>query len=185
MVVLCLTGMPGSGKGEVVNIIKDKYSPPVVRMGDLVWEVVKEKGLPLESGYVGKIANEERELYGNDIWAKRCVDRVRESLENGESFVIIDGVRTPNEIAVFKQAFEQELYVLCVFTSPGTRLARIQSRGRVDDTASKEDFDERDRRELEWGLGRVIAKADLCVINEAGLDELKEDVLEVCKKILE
>ena len=52
-------------------------------------------------------------------------------------------------------------------------------RKRIDDTFSKEDFDERDKRELSWGIGEVIALADVMIVNEEGIEEFKKKVEKV------
>ena len=153
MTVICVTGMPGAGKGEAVRILSEEKGVPVVRMGDIVWEWVEKAGLPLKPSVVGPFASEERERYGNDIWARRCVERVKEVMSPD---VVIDGVRTPKEIAVFKEEFGENLVIVVVRSSRKKRLERILSRGRTDDSISKEDFERRDRRELGWGLGGIF-----------------------------
>lgn len=183
MTVVCITGMPGAGKGEVVNILKEEAGLPVVRMGDMVWDVVKARGLPLEPRVVGEIANSERLAHGNDIWARRCIAKVEELLSGGNAHVIIDGVRTLQEIAVFKGAFKERFYVIAVFASLNTRFDRICARKRADDTNTRELFDQRDKRELSWGLGEVIALADGIIMNEGELEELRAATLSVWAKI--
>ena len=46
MKIIAVTGMPFSGKTEVVKIAK-KMNIEIIRMGDLVWEEVKKRGLKL------------------------------------------------------------------------------------------------------------------------------------------
>ncbi len=172
--------MPGSGKGEVVRVLGEQEDLPVVRMGDVVWDYVKKAGLPLESEVVGPFANSEREKFGNDIWARRCVERVKEVMVTD---VIIDGVRTPNEITVFRSEFGTGLVIVCVRTSRDTRLERILSRGREDDSPTEENFNVRDERELSWGLGEVIDMADHIIDNEGELEHLEQDALQLYARI--
>jgi dephospho-CoA kinase len=183
MTVICITGMPGAGKGEVVDILKEEANLPVVRMGDMVWDEVRSRGLPLEPQVVGEIANSERQAHGNDIWAHRCVAKVKEKLSGGNTHIIIDGVRTRQEIAVFKSAFKDSFYVIAVFASLSTRFDRIRARKRADDTNTRELFDQRDKRELSWGVGEVIALADGMIMNEGGLEELRAATLSEWAKI--
>ena len=173
MTAICITGMPGAGKGEVVNILKNEKGLPVVRMGDMVWDEVRSRGLPLEPQVVGEIANSERLAHGNDVWARRCIAKVEEKLSDGNKHVIIDGVRTRQEIVAFKSAFKDSFYVIAVFASLSTRFDRIRARKRADDTNTRELFDQRDARELSWGVGEVIALADGMIMNEGGLEELR------------
>ncbi len=46
---------------------------------------------------------------------------------------------------------------------------------------SIEEFREREKKELSWGLGNVIAMADIVIINEGSLEEFKEKVREILR----
>jgi len=75
--------MPASGKGEAVNVARTAVPGqelPVVRMGDLIWERCEELGFELTPENVGRVANEEREKRGQDVWAWGTVTRIRELL---------------------------------------------------------------------------------------------------------
>jgi len=45
----------------------------------------------------------------------------------------------------------------------------------------KEMLDERDARELDIGIGRVIAQADLVIVNEGDPEELKAKTLQILR----
>ena len=169
MKILVTTGMPGSGKEEFLKCCVGRGAK-VVRMGDMVREKAKEFGLDLSDTSVGSLADEERKRYGMDIWAKRTIPFV------GGDLVVIDGTRGPDEIRAFKNAFGDALKVVAIHASPRTRLERLRSRGRPDSPRSPSEFDLRDRRELDWGLGNAIALADYVVVNEGTVDELKVQV---------
>ena len=167
MRILVTTGMPGSGKEELLNRCIARGAK-VIRMGDMVRDKAKEFGLDLSDASVGSLADEERKRYGMDVWAKRTIPFV------GGDLVAIDGTRGPAEIKAFKNAFGDALVVVAIHTSPKTRFNRLKSRGRPDSPSSLSEFELRDRRELDWGLGDAIALADHMVINEGTLEELTE-----------
>jgi dephospho-CoA kinase len=75
---------------------------------------------------------------------------------------------------VFRRAFGDELTVVAVHASPKTRYERMLKRRRTDDAGSIEAFQARDLRELGWGLGDVIATADVMLVNESSLEALRE-----------
>jgi dephospho-CoA kinase len=54
-------------------------------------------------------------------------------------------------------------------------------RGRPDDAVTWKTFQERDSRELDVGLGRVIAQADVMLINEVGAKDLEQKVTRLLK----
>jgi len=169
MKILVTTGMPGSGKEEFLKCCQARGAK-VVRMGDIVREKAKEFGLDHSDSSVGTLANEERRRYGMDIWAKRTIPYV------GGDLVVIDGCRGPDEIRAFKHAFGDDLKVIAIHSSSKTRFERLKARARPDSPPTKVEFDQRDRRELEWGLGEAIALADFMVINESTLKDLKRNV---------
>lgn len=171
--IVGLTGMPGSGKSVFVETAKKKGFD-VVRMGDVVWEHVKKRGLILNDENVGRVADEERKKFGYGIWAERTLPLIK----NEET--VIDGIRSVEEVRVFKKHFP-DFIVVSVHSSPGTRFQRIMKRKRVDDPFSKEKFDERDKRELSWGIDEVIVLSDIMIVNEGGVDDFKREV----EKILE
>lgn len=169
MKILVTTGMPGSGKEELLRCCEVRGAK-VVRMGDIVRDKAEEFGLKLTDANVGGLADEERKRYGMDIWAKRTIPFV------GGDLVVIDGTRGPDEIRAFKKAFGEALKVVAVHSSPKTRFERLKSRSRPDSPTSFAEFETRDHRELDWGLGDAISLADHMIVNEGTLDELRARV---------
>jgi len=177
MKILVTTGMPGSGKEEFLKCCQAREAK-VVRMGDIVRNKAKEFGLDPSDSSVGTLANEERKRYGMDIWAKRTIPYV------GGDFVVIDGTRGLDEIKAFKHAFGESLVTVAIHSSAKTRFERLKSRSRQDSPTTRVEFDQRDKRELEWGLGEAIALADYMIINESTLGDLKRDVDRLLDAIL-
>ena len=169
MKILVTTGMPGSGKEEFLQCCVTRGAKPI-RMGDIVREKAKEFGLDPSDSSVGTLANEERKRYGKDIWAKRTIPYV------GGELVVIDGTRGTDEIRAFKHAFGDDLKVIAIHSSAKTRFERLKVRGRADSPMTRADFDLRDRRELEWGVGEAIALADYMIVNESTIADLRAEV---------
>src|SRR5213596_1542395 len=155
MKVICVTGMPGCGKEEVLVVAKD-LGFSVVRMGDVVREEAKRRGLPITDAAVGGMA-----------WAERTLPRI-----HGDR-VVVDGLRGRAELDVFRKAFGEALVVVAVHASPRTRYERLLRRKRLDDALTIEAVRARDLRELSWGLGDVVATADIMLVNESSLDQFR------------
>jgi dephospho-CoA kinase len=164
--VVGFTGMPGSGKSVAAAVAKG-LGIPVVRMGDCIWEEVQSRGLPLVDEVVGGVAHEMRERHGPGIWAQRTLEKVRKL---GAAQVCIDGIRSMHEVHVFHEALGRDFVLVALVASPRTRHQRLLARGREDEASSDEAAQARDRRELGWGIGEVIALADVVLVNE-GRDE--------------
>jgi dephospho-CoA kinase len=175
MRVVATTGMPGSGKSLAVDVAEE-LGYRVVRMGDLVREEAKDRGLEPKAESFGQVASEVREKEGPGAWAKRTAQRVREV--NGEN-VLVDGLRNLAELDVFREAFGDDVLVVAVLASPDTRHDRLQDRGRAEDSEDVQTLRERDRRELGYGLGNAIAMADAYVTNEGSPEEAREALRDV------
>jgi dephospho-CoA kinase len=180
MKIIAFTGMPASGKSEAVQLAKDK-GIPVIRMGDLVWEETRRQSKPLDDKNVGDVANSMRKKYGMDIWAKRTVEKIH-SLKKSPH-LIIDGVRNMEEIEYFKKELGLDFFVVAIDASDKLRRKRAITRGRTDDSKDIKDLEERDKREIRWGLQKVIADADIIIPNNGSLDQFKKQVLTVFNKL--
>jgi dephospho-CoA kinase len=180
MKLIAFTGMPASGKSEAVQLAKNK-GIQVIRMGDMVWEETKQQGKPLNDKNVGDVAYSMRENYGMDIWAKRTVEKIRSMKKS--PLLVIDGVRNMEEIEYFKKELGMDFLVIAIDTSDELRRKRAISRGRTDDSKNIKDLEERDKREIRWGLQKVIADADIIIPNNGTIENFKKHVLTVLKKL--
>ena len=170
MAVIGLTGLPCAGKTEFVELAR-KRNFVVHRMGDAVWNYVRNKNLELNNENVARIASEERERCGKGIWAERTLLCIKNRNEN----IVIDGIRNIEEVEIFKKNLPGFVLV-AIHSSLKTRFQRIIKRGRVDDVKSEKAFHERDKRELSWGIEKVIASADFVIVNEGSIEEFRKEV---------
>jgi len=162
--VVVLTGMPGAGKEEFVKVaLREGYA--IIRMGDVVRREAEKRQVAMDERGVGGFASAERQAHGAGIWALRCLPLV------GDGAAVIDGSRSLMEMEVFRSHLGKNVRLVAIHTSPGGRFARLQSRGRYDAPRSWQEFQERDQRELGWGLGSLIALADVMLVNEGSLEE--------------
>jgi len=172
--------MPFSGKTEAVNIAR-KIKIPVFRMGDMVWDEVKKRGLKLNDKNVGTIATHMRKKHGKNIWAIKIIKKIK-SMEKLNK-IVIDGVRNIEEVDTFKRELGKNFNVVAVLSSDKTRHKRALIRNRKDDTKDSKKIVERDQRELGWGLDNVISFADIIVINEGSIDEFKSNIEKIFKML--
>ena len=168
MKILLVTGMPGAGKEELLNVARS-MDIPFLRMGDIVREFHQTSGAAERGLSVGQVANGERELHGKDIWAKRAIERM-----SGDIF-LVDGCRSLDEVDSYK-GLSDNVYIIGVHAPRSVRYDRLVKRGREDAPRDIAEFDERDNRELGWGLGNVIALSDIMIINDSDLESFQSKV---------
>jgi dephospho-CoA kinase len=175
MKLIVTVGMPGSGKDELIAVAQG-MGLATLKMGDLVRDETRRRGLQLTNANVGRIASEEREKHGPGIWAQRALPKLTETR------MLVDGCRSDSEVSVFRHNFG-DLFVLGIFASPETRHDRLVSRHRSDDV-DLQDFYDRDRRELKWGIGNAFSLADGMLVNEGTLDEFRRNARTMLERIL-
>ncbi|MFO7793072.1 MAG: AAA family ATPase [Candidatus Saliniplasma sp.] len=164
MVLILLTGMPGSGKEEFLRVAKE-FDYDVVRMGDVVREIAKQENILMDDISIGSFAHDQRENYHFGIWAERTLNRI------GDSETVIDGVRSYEEVEIFKSELQEKMVIVAVHASPETRYGRLKKRDREDKPEDWGQFVERDHRELDWGVGKIIALADKMLVNEGTVSQ--------------
>jgi dephospho-CoA kinase len=177
MKLVVTVGMPGSGKDELVAVAR-AMGLATLKMGDLVREETRRRGLPVTNANVARIASEEREKHGAGVWAQRAIPKLIETR------MLVDGCRSDTEVTVYRHNFG-DLFVLGIFASPETRYNRMTSRSRSDDGGGLQEFFDRDRRELKWGIGSAFALSDGMLVNEGSLEDFRRSARAMLERVLQ
>ncbi len=163
---ILIIGMPGSGKDEFAMVARE-MGIEVLNMGDIVREFTNSIGVSISMS--GEIASRERRDNGMDVWAKRTIERVK------SNFVVVEGIRNVEEIVRFRKDMEIGL-VVGIASGRDNRYDRLLKRGREDDPRNIEEFGVREKRELNWGIGEVLATADRYLCNDSTIEHFREKV---------
>ncbi|MEM2282241.1 MAG: AAA family ATPase [Candidatus Hadarchaeales archaeon] len=175
--VVGIAGPPGAGKTEVAKVaVRLGFS--YLRMGDVVVEEVRRRGLEISEESVGRVASELRKLGEAEV-ARRCIPSIRQA----EGPVVVDGIRSPAEVREFRREFNG-FRLISVWSSQATRYQRISKRRREDDAAGWEEFLRKDEREMSWGLGEVIVLSDYLLVNEGTVEELRGEAERCLRRLL-
>lgn len=177
MLLILITGMPGSGKSLVVEVAKE-MGLRTYSMGDVVREIAEERYGSVTPENLLETAIWVRRSFGSDYVAKKVLEKIEED----SNIVVIDGVRSLDEVRVFEK--KGSIAILAIHSSPKTRFERLRKRGRAGDPEKWDDFVRRDSIELSLGLGNVIALADYMIVNEETIDKVRAKIRDVLMSIL-
>lgn len=162
--------MPLAGKTTVAGLLEDKGFE-VVDMGDVVRKEMEKKEVPIQN--TGKWVNRQRKEKGMDAIAELTEPYIE---EKDTDKIVITGMRGPSERRRFEDELEQNLEMIAVWASPETRRKRREERMREEDREGDE-FKQRDQRELENGVGRLMALSQHMIINEdLSIEKLEKEV---------
>jgi dephospho-CoA kinase len=166
--------MPLSGKTAVAEILEEEgYA--VLDMGDIVRIEMEKRGIGAES--TGEFVNGLREEHGMDAIARLCMPYLSEMIDEKEK-IVITGMRSLDERERFEEETGEELEMVAVWSSPETRRKRREERQREEDRKGQE-FRKRDHRDLENGVGDLMALSDHLVKNEGTMEELEQKVKKI------
>ncbi|MCX6679763.1 MAG: AAA family ATPase [Methanothrix sp.] len=197
MKIIGFVGLPGSGKGEASQIA-GQQGLAVVVMGDVIRQEAARQGLEPTDQNLGRIGNALRASDGQAAVAKITFERAKAS---GKDVVVVDGLRSREE-ADFFRANADEFHLVEVCAPVEARLKWLATRGRPDDPGrgpanngkeTDEDvkiisscgepeslaaaaLEQRECREMGWGMSEAMKIADLKLLNDGNLDDFREDV---------
>ena len=178
--VFGITGTNGSGKGTVVEFLKQKgfkhYSA-----SELILEEIVKLGLPQNRDSMIMVGNKLRSEFGAGYIAEELIKRAK---NDGEK-AIIESIRTVGEIDNLKKAGG---ILLAVDANQKIRFERAIKRGSVKDNITWEQFVEQENIESESNdpnKQNLIAcrnLADYVINNDGTLTDLENQVNNFIKK---
>ncbi len=181
--IIAIVGMPGSGKGTVVEHICDSYHVPRVYFGGMVYEEVERRGLDIVADE-RMVREDMRAKEGPAVLAKRATLRAKELLQSGAPFVVLDGVYSWDEDSYLRETFGSEYISLAVVAPKSLRYDRVVARKDSHRQYTLEDIMRRDIEELTFHhKGDPIAFAEYYLSNDQDVGSLKKQTDDTMRKI--
>ncbi len=171
MTVIGIVGLPGSGKSEAAAVASE-LDIPVVTMGDVIRQACRDRGLDPEEHH-GEVAQALRDENGPGAIAERSLPTIEDALAQSET-VVVDGIRSDVEVDRFEAAFGDDFTLVSIEAPFDLRQERIDIRGRDDPEA--ESLAEREDRELGFGMGEAMDRADVVVDNTGSLEAFRQRI---------
>lgn len=169
---MAVVGMPGAGKSEAVNILKQRGFA-VIRFGDETDRGLVQQGLPLSAESEKVYREKLRAELGMSAYAQKALPKIEEVQKNS-NMIVLDGLYSWEEYLYLKEHFET-LQVVGVFANSKTRyerLAKRQIRPLTSAEARKRDIDEIEK----LNKGGPIAAADYIIENNGTKEELEKKI---------
>jgi len=167
--IIALVGLPASGKSLASRFLQKKGFR-IVRLGDVTDEEIKKRGLELNEENENIVRQELRNENGMACYAKLNLERIKEG-----GNVIIDGIRSYEELELFRKEFGETFMLVAVETDPELRYSRLEK--RKIRPLTREECMKRDERELDvLGVRKTVEHADKIIRNEGSLDDFRLEI---------
>jgi len=163
--IVCITGMPGAGKSTAAQALASRGWKRVV-MGDVIREETRRRGLEPDAKNTGEVMMVLRKEMGEAAVAELCTSVIRTS---GAEQVVVDGIRSMAEVETFRKS--GRVLLIAIHASRDRRYKLLMERARKDAPPSYQVFLDRDQREIDVGIGTVIALADEVISNQRATPE--------------
>ena len=119
-------------------------------------------------------------FFESSIVAEKCVEIIK---DGKKSPIFIDGIRSMAEVHVFRKYWE--FLVIAIVADDQLRYQWISNRARMDDSKKKSDIEERDIREIGFGLKDVIKDADYTINNNSSVFDLQIKTKTLIMKLIQ
>jgi dCMP deaminase len=176
--ILGVSGLNGSGKGEVVRFLEERSFYPL-SLSDVIRQELARQGVEETRERMIEAGRVLRRAEGEGALAIRLADQ----LASDRNYVI-DSVRHPAEVQELRQR-TSSFKLVWVEAPDEVRIERIRARGRSGDPTTLEALLELEGRELgsdepaAQPLLAVEALADFRVSNAGSIDELRQSVHQI------
>lgn len=181
-IVIGLVGPIASGKGTISEYLQS-LGFEYFSLSNVVREETTARGLEMTRENLQNVGNDLRENFGGAVLVNRLEERIQKA-----DFVVIDGIRNPEEIATIKKNFNGKIVAISAFKN--RRVERYLERAKVrgEDNATLSSFKKIDERDLGKGeadsgqqVQACIDLADFTLKNNGSIQEFQQD----CKEMLD
>lgn len=179
--LVCITGMPGSGKTTVAKIIRKDFSARIFSTGDVIRDEIKRRGLKYTPENDKKVAvwfHSGREAL---LIARLC----RKIKKCKNKIIVIEGLRAEAEPELIEKFLKAKPVIIAVNAGFAIRHKREFARKRfVFDRETEMYLRERDARELKYGLDKLIKSADYKISNSGSIKSLEAKTIKTVRSAI-
>ncbi|MDX1662244.1 MAG: AAA family ATPase [Candidatus Promineifilaceae bacterium] len=199
-----VTGLPGAGKGEFVNILRRMLTRRGIEtryysLSDELRTEARRRGLTVARPVLRTIANQLRLEEGSGVLSLMVVRHLRQDLNEiaieKRLVVIIDAIRNPEEVLALRRQLRKELVLVAVEAPLEVLVQRIAARARFDEpeefvsqkaAARKMILGESGKGEPTHGhnIAECMAMADWRIDNSRSLADLQQQTAHFVREMI-
>jgi dephospho-CoA kinase len=180
--LILIVGLPGSGKSLAADVIKKHFHAKVLETGDVIRDEIKRRGWKYNPENDKKVR-----LWFHSGREHLIVKRIWKKMKNYKGVVVVDGLRSPKELAIFKKIYKGNIFLIKITSSFKVRAQRLIKRGRFGKLESVKYLKERDKSELSdlVGLRQLLREADYTIDNsKLTTKQMEKRVVNLIKSII-
>ncbi|MFZ3077710.1 MAG: nucleoside monophosphate kinase [Candidatus Aenigmatarchaeota archaeon] len=175
--ILCIIGLPGAGKSTVAKMIARNFSACSFESGNVIREEVRRRELRYTKENDRKIA-EWFHAGRENLIIERMAKKMRAC---DRRILVVGGFFAPEEIRMLEKI--GNVVLIAVAAPSAVRYRREMLRRRFSGESEKY-LRERDMRELNEGLGKLLKKAKYRISSRPGKRELEKKTVALVRRIL-
>lgn len=201
--VIGLTGLPSSGKGEVVAAFMAFAHERGLRaehlsFSDQIKDEARSRGYgddQFERSLLSRIGTEMRETEGPGVLAARIVKKIETWTDPCPDIFVVEALRHVGEVETLRAAYGDRFTFIAVESDLPVIARRLIARRRPDESREAMQSEDNAIRLLEEELngaessqspnvGQTMALADVHILNNGTLDKLRRETGRVFAKIV-
>jgi dephospho-CoA kinase len=179
--IICLTGMPGSGKTTAAEIFS-KRGFEIVEGSTLIKEEMVRLGIKVDPESVEKFTLKMKAEHGKEYFAVMTGEKLKPRLDD-HNFLLV-GFRSIAEKEAAQRALGMNMQLIVLMSPQKTRFKRLSER-KILGIKSPEVLLLKDKSNTDQGIEELMDKADYMISNTGSKKELEESIDELLKRITE
>ncbi|MCF7820621.1 MAG: AAA family ATPase [Candidatus Pacebacteria bacterium] len=181
--LIAVVGLPGSGKTETIEYLKEKYNWPNIYLGEATFDRLKSEGLEITQPNEKMMREKIRQELGMAAYAILAMEKIEKKSVNHD-IITLESLYSWEEYITLKEKYNDNFQVIAVYASPKIREERLKTRN-LRPLKTTEEFIDRDYSQIiNLKQAGPIARADYTIINESSLDDLHQVIDKIISKII-
>jgi dephospho-CoA kinase len=175
--IIAAVGLAGSGKDTLVEFLCNHHDFQKLSTGDHLRNIARDQAIKPTRQNLRNLADDLIQEKGSRHLAEILIRQIKEEKMRR---VAISGLRTPDDVAAFREMFGEAFRLVYVEVDEAQlRYERLLSRNATRDQQSYQDFLKNDQRENQaFRLQETCALADLIVPNNTDLENFHRQIEE-------